>query len=101
MDAAMAKILAKMESQNKQKAAAAQAAAQNSPPKKKGYTVKEVLKHNKKNDFWIILDSKVYNVTRFYSDHPGGSAVLLNFLGTGVDAKNDFEDADHSKKARN
>lgn len=27
---------------------------------------------------WVIIDSKVYDLTRFKSLHPGGAAVLLD-----------------------
>ncbi|KAK1314367.1 Cytochrome b5 isoform B [Acorus calamus] len=41
---------------------------------------------------------KVYDVTKFLEDHPGGDEVLLS--GTGKDATDDFEDVGHSTSAR-
>nr|GEY38049.1 cytochrome b5-like [Tanacetum cinerariifolium] len=58
----------------------------------------EVSKHNQKTDCWLILFGKVYDVTKFLDDHPGGEEVLL--LTTEKDATEDFEDTGHSKNAR-
>uniref|UniRef100_A0A0A9YCV1 Cytochrome b5 n=1 Tax=Lygus hesperus TaxID=30085 RepID=A0A0A9YCV1_LYGHE len=48
----------------------------------------EVLKHTKPNDCWIIIDNKVYNVSKFLHTHPGGSSVLLRAAGT--DSSDEF-----------
>lgn len=34
----------------------------------------ELKKHISKDDCWVILHSKVYDVTSFVHEHPGGSA---------------------------
>ncbi|MFS7925028.1 putative cytochrome b5-like heme/steroid binding domain, cytochrome b5, heme-binding protein [Helianthus anomalus] len=59
----------------------------------------EVSKHDNKNDCWLIISGKVYDVTPFLDDHPGGDEVLL--LATKKDATEDFEDVGHSQNARN
>ncbi|XP_022736238.1 cytochrome b5-like [Durio zibethinus] len=64
----------------------------------KMHTFEEVAKHNKTNDCWLIISGKVYDVTPFMDDHPGGSEVLLS--STGKNATNDFEDVGHSDSAR-
>ncbi|KAF8014260.1 hypothetical protein BT93_H0181 [Corymbia citriodora subsp. variegata] len=65
---------------------------------KKVFTLAEVSEHNNSKDCWLIIDGKVYNVTNFLEDHPGGDEVLLS--ATGKDATDDFEDVGHSSSAR-
>ncbi|CAN4108470.1 unnamed protein product [Withania somnifera] len=58
----------------------------------------EVMEHNNKSDCWLVISGKVYDVTSFLDDHPGGDDVLLT--ATGKDATDDFEDVGHSDDAR-
>ncbi|CAA7404836.1 unnamed protein product [Spirodela intermedia] len=62
------------------------------------YTLADVSKHNTHEDCWLVIDGKVYDVTKFLDDHPGGDDVLLS--STGKDATEDFEDVGHSTSAR-
>ncbi|MED6183857.1 hypothetical protein PIB30_041712 [Stylosanthes scabra] len=62
------------------------------------YTMNDASKHNTKDDCWIVVNGKVYDVTQYLDDHPGGDDVIL--AATGRDATDDFEDAGHSKSAR-
>ncbi|CAN8247718.1 unnamed protein product [Cochlearia groenlandica] len=62
------------------------------------FTLSQVSEHNQAHDCWIIINGKVYNVTKFLEDHPGGDEVLLS--STGNDATDDFEDVGHSESAR-
>ncbi|PCH44582.1 cytochrome b5 [Wolfiporia cocos MD-104 SS10] len=45
------------------------------------WTPQEVAKHNKPDDCWVIVSGKVYDVTEFLPNHPGGVRLLLNFAG--------------------
>lgn len=65
---------------------------------KKVYTLEEVSEHNHSRDCWLVIGGKVYDVTKFLEDHPGGDEVLLS--ATGKDATDDFEDVGHSTSAR-
>ncbi|KAH9175171.1 acyl-CoA dehydrogenase [Lactarius sanguifluus] len=56
----------------------------------KEFTVEEVAKHNKEGDLWIVVDSRVYDVSRFANLHPGGAAVLLVDTIAGKDATKAF-----------
>ncbi|RWR87655.1 yellow stripe-like protein [Cinnamomum micranthum f. kanehirae] len=64
----------------------------------KTHVFEEVAKHNQTKDCWLVIHGKVYDVTPFMEDHPGGDEVLL--AATGKDASNDFEDVGHSDTAK-
>ena len=42
----------------------------------------EVAKHDNKKSCWIVLDSKVYDVSSFLHEHPGGAPIILKNAGT-------------------
>ena len=48
----------------------------------KTFTMAEVNKHNTQDDLWLLIDGKVYDVTKFFDEHPGGGDTLLQSTGT-------------------
>ncbi|KAI3657601.1 hypothetical protein MP638_005805 [Amoeboaphelidium occidentale] len=44
-------------------------------------SLEEIAKHSKPDDLWLIIHNKVYDLTSFLHDHPGGSAILLKYGG--------------------
>lgn len=56
----------------------------------KPFSREQVAKHNKHGDLWIIVDSKVYDITRFKDLHPGGASVFLDDGVAGQDATEAF-----------
>ena len=44
-------------------------------------TYDEVAKHTSGDDCWIVVNNKVYDVTAFLDDHPGGRAVIEQVAG--------------------
>ncbi|XP_076879714.1 cytochrome b5 type B isoform X1 [Brachyhypopomus gauderio] len=64
----------------------------------KYYTFEEVQAHNMSKDAWLIIHEKVYDITRFLEEHPGGEEVLLEQAGG--DGTESFEDVGHSTDAR-
>ncbi|KAK6140812.1 hypothetical protein DH2020_025442 [Rehmannia glutinosa] len=51
---------------------------------KKHITSDELKKHNKPGDLWLSIQGKVYNVSDWAKDHPGGDIPLLNLGGQDV-----------------
>ncbi|XP_072534806.1 cytochrome b5 [Salminus brasiliensis] len=64
----------------------------------KYYRLSEVEERNSFKSTWIIINHKVYDVTKFLEEHPGGEEVLREQAGG--DATESFEDVGHSTDAR-
>jgi len=64
----------------------------------KTISLKEVKEHTKANSCWIVVHDKVYDITKFLEEHPGGEEILLEQAG-GY-ATEAFEDVGHSSDAR-
>lgn len=47
----------------------------------------EIAKHAQNNDIWIVVNGKVYDVTKFAPDHPGGAESNMK-----------IRDSSHSEK---
>ncbi|KAL8479092.1 hypothetical protein ACS0TY_030838 [Phlomoides rotata] len=66
---------------------------------KKGYTSSyrkgEVSLHNKRSDCWIIIKEKVYDVSCYVEEHPGGDAILAH---AGDDSTQGFFGPQHATR---
>lgn len=47
----------------------------------KHYTVEEVKRHNKRDDNWLMINGKVYDLSRWAKKHPGGAKILGHYAG--------------------
>ncbi|KAI7879543.1 cytochrome b5-like heme/steroid binding domain-containing protein [Mucor mucedo] len=62
------------------------------------FTHEQVSKHNTRDDLYMIIDDKVYDITNFVDEHPGGDEILIE--EGAKDASGPFEDVGHSPDAR-
>ncbi|EXJ75290.1 cytochrome-b5 reductase [Cladophialophora psammophila CBS 110553] len=62
------------------------------------FSVKDVAKHNTKDDVWITIHGKVYDITNYLVEHPGGIQSLIEVAGQ--DATEAYEDVGHSEDAK-
>ncbi|KAI7880060.1 cytochrome b5 [Lichtheimia hyalospora FSU 10163] len=62
------------------------------------FTYEEIAKHNKREDLWMVIEGKVYDITPFVDEHPGGEEVLID--EGAKDATGPFDDVGHSPDAR-
>ncbi|XP_050071547.1 cytochrome b5-like isoform X1 [Anopheles maculipalpis] len=68
------------------------------PTEQKQYSLAEVAQHNKPDDVWMVIHDKVYDVTKFLHEHPGGEEVLIEWAGK--EATAEFDDVGHSSDAK-
>ncbi|KAJ7969538.1 cytochrome B5-like protein [Quillaja saponaria] len=61
----------------------------------KTYNKTEVLLHNKRTDCWIIIKNKVYDITSYVEEHPGGDAILAH---AGDDSTEGFFGPQHATR---
>merc|ERR1719373_843840 len=50
-------------------------------PALKTLTMAEVAKHNTKEDCWLVLYGKAYDLTKFGKVHPGGAHLIYDNAG--------------------
>jgi cytochrome b involved in lipid metabolism len=56
----------------------------------------EVSKHNSPEDLFIIVQNKVYDVSDYVEDHPGGAAAIVRYPGQ--DCTEQFSGIQHPAK---
>lgn len=52
------------------------------------YTIEEVSKHDNLDSAWVVINDKIYDVTQWGHDHPGGNSI---FDHLGCDITREFE----------
>lgn len=45
------------------------------------YSLEQVADHSTPSDCWIVIYDKIYDITHFLQEHPGGEFILLEFAG--------------------
>merc|ERR1712183_224673 len=60
-------------------------------------SLEEVNLHCTREDGWMVIYDKVYEVTQFMNEHPGGEEVMMEYLG--YDATMAFRGVGHSNDA--
>ncbi|XP_034474363.1 cytochrome b5 [Drosophila innubila] len=60
-------------------------------------TLEEVAHHDSFDDCWIVIYDRVYDVTEFLREHPGGDDIIMDHAGR--DATIAFHGTGHSRHA--
>merc|ERR1712150_212284 len=72
------------------------------PAEGKVFRLAEVKEHNiskgETKTIWVVIHDKVYDITKFLDEHPGGEEILIE--NAGLDSTENFEDVGHSSDAR-
>jgi 4-hydroxysphinganine ceramide fatty acyl 2-hydroxylase len=64
------------------------------------FSLEDLVLQRKQGQCWIVRKGRVYNVTEFVNDHPGGDDLITQFAG--MDIANAMEDENehlHSESA--
>lgn len=67
------------------------------PPAAAGYTMEKIALHADASSCWTAIGGKVYDLTSWVKQHPGGSRAILSLCGH--DGTNAFQN-EHGGKAR-
>lgn len=60
-------------------------------------TLAEVSRHDSPQDCWVVIYDRVYDITTFFDEHPGGADIMFEYAGT--DASIAFRSSGHSRMA--
>uniref|UniRef100_A0A2R5LFN9 Putative cytochrome b5 n=2 Tax=Ornithodoros turicata TaxID=34597 RepID=A0A2R5LFN9_9ACAR len=71
--------------------------ATSNPSSLKRYTLDDVAQHCFHDDCWLVVHNRVYDVTSFITQHPGGEEIIWEHAGR--DATLAFTGAGHSQDA--
>jgi cytochrome-b5 reductase len=54
------------------------------------YTLDDVKQHNRSGDAWMVINGKVYDVTKYIPYHPGGNKILMGVGKDGTSLYNKY-----------
>ncbi|XP_026757251.1 uncharacterized protein LOC113516944 [Galleria mellonella] len=60
-------------------------------------TLAEVSCHDTPQDCWVVIYDRVYDITTFLEEHPGGADIMLEYAGQ--DASTAFRSSGHTRSA--
>ena len=60
------------------------------------YTRAQVATHDSEDDLWVVIDGKVYDLTEYVHEHPGGSEAIAK--NAGKDATVGFKGPQHPSR---
>lgn len=60
------------------------------------YTRAQVATHDSQDDLWVIIDDKVYDLTEYVDEHPGGRESIAK--NAGKDATKGFKGPQHPSR---
>lgn len=64
------------------------------------YSAEDLELHKKAGECWIFRKGRVYDVTHFANDHPGGEDLILQYAGKDIaGAMEDEDEHAHSSSA--
>ncbi|KAF7972148.1 hypothetical protein HWV62_11125 [Athelia sp. TMB] len=64
------------------------------------YTAEDVATHTSPSSCWVSRGGKVYDVSAFLNDHPGGDDLIMKHAGKDIDAiMKDVDEHEHSESA--
>lgn len=64
------------------------------------FSEEEVERHRTKESCWVLMGTRVYDVTIFLRLHPGGERLILKRSGSDISAELDGPPHRHSENAR-
>ena len=76
-------------------------ALENLPVDEKGIkliTASHLASHSTEHSCWVCIHGRVYDVTDFLSEHPGGEDIIIDASGA-QDASEEFDNVNHSQTA--
>jgi cytochrome b involved in lipid metabolism len=64
------------------------------------FTAEDVAEHDSFKSCWVTRNGKVYDVTSFLSDHPGGDDLIIKYAGQDIgEVMEDPREHEHSDSA--